>query len=157
MTAPEGQSVVISPGERLQNARERAGMSLADAAVRLRLPVDTLQALEAGSLQALGASIIVRGHLRRYASLVGIPEAEIFEAYDDTWSGRFVSPDLRGVVTDAAVRSEVRRVALRPRHALITAIVIVLLALVSWARHYSPKTAGLQFFGTVSPSAGPAP
>jgi len=134
-----------------------AGWSVADAARRLRVPPDTLEALEAGHFQGLGASVIARGHLRRYAQLVGIPEREILDAYD-AWSGRLTSqPDLRQVITDPAVRSGAHRSELRPRHAVIAAIVIVLLALVSWARHYAPKTAALTVPGTAAPSQKPAP
>lgn len=129
---------------------------MAEAAKRLRLPPDTLQALEAGHLQALGASVIVRGHLRRYAAMMGLPEQEILQGYDAS-TGRLTQPDLRQVVTDPAVRSGVRRAALRPRHAVVAAIVIVLLALVSWARHYAPKTAALQSPAITSPSRDPMP
>ena len=156
MAAAQGQSVAANPVARLQTARVKAGLSVAAAAERLRLPADTVEALEAGQLQRLGASVIVRGHLRRYAELVGIPEHEILEAYD-TWSGRLTSqPDLRRVVTDPAIRSGVRGFELRPRHAVIAAIVIVLLALVSWARHYAPKSAALRAPDTQSPSPRPA-
>ncbi len=63
-------------GARLRDARERAGLSIAQAAQRLRVATETLEALEAERFDALGASIYVKGYLGRYAELLGeSPEA----------------------------------------------------------------------------------
>src|ERR1700680_5296623 len=126
------QSHSSSPGARLAAARERAGMTLLQAAERLRLDVATLQALEAGRFQTLGAAVFVRGHLRHYAELVGLPVGEIDAAYAASSARLAPQPDLRRGTTlpgNAASRG----VALPPRAALIGAIVLVLVALVWWA------------------------
>src|SRR6204780_3298061 len=75
------QSHSGSPGARLAAAREQAGMTVLQAAESLRLDVATLQALEAGRFQTLGATVFVRGHLRHYAELLGVPVDEIEAAY----------------------------------------------------------------------------
>lgn len=127
------EPVTSSPGARLAVARTEAGLSATQAAEQLHLDTRTLEALESGRFQGLGASVFVRGHLRRYAELVGVPEAEIMASYD-AWSGRLAArPDLRDVITAAPGRSNTRRFELRPRVALIGAIVLVPLALVWWA------------------------
>jgi len=120
------------PGTRLAEARERAGMTLAEAAERLRLDVATLQALEAGRFHTLGAAVFVRGHLRHYAELLGLPVGEIDAAYAACAARLAPLPDLRRTTTlpgNAAARG----VALPPRAALIGAIVLVLAAWVWWA------------------------
>ena len=70
-----------NPGARLAAAREAAGMTLTQVAESLRLDIATLQALEAGQFQTLGAAVFVRGHLRHYAELVDLPVEEIEAAY----------------------------------------------------------------------------
>ncbi|MHB1871806.1 MAG: helix-turn-helix domain-containing protein [Steroidobacteraceae bacterium] len=63
-------------GARLRDARERTGMTLEQAAQRLHLAAQTLEALEAEQFDALGAPIYVKSYLARYAELLGeSPEA----------------------------------------------------------------------------------
>ncbi len=63
-------------GARLRDARERTGMTLAQAAQRLHLTTQTLEALEAERFDVLGAPIYVKSYLGRYAELLGeSPEA----------------------------------------------------------------------------------
>ncbi|MGY0504496.1 helix-turn-helix domain-containing protein [Luteimonas sp. e5] len=66
-TAVENQS---SCGQRLAEARTRAGMSLEQAAARSHLPIRALQALESGEWDRLGAPVFVRGQVRTYARLL---------------------------------------------------------------------------------------
>jgi cytoskeleton protein RodZ len=133
MSERGAELVSSSPGARLAVARTEAGLSAAQTAERLHLDARTLDALENGQFEQLGASVYVRGHLRRYAELVGVPEAEIMASYD-AWSGRLAAqPDLRDVITAPSARSSTRRFELRPRSALIGAIVLVPVALVWWA------------------------
>jgi len=64
--------VIVSCGEQLRQAREAAGMSLEQAAHRVRLTMRTLAALESEQWEHLGAAIFVRGHLRSYATILGL-------------------------------------------------------------------------------------
>ncbi len=82
MTEPEtsgtGESGARTPaGARLRAAREAGGLSVADVAIRLHLDPGVVEALEAGDQSRLPAAIFVRGYLRSYARLVGVPEAEV--------------------------------------------------------------------------------
>ena len=70
-----------SIGERLRAGRERAGLSVAAAAEKLHLDIKVIEALEADRFAELGASVYVRGHLRRYADFVGEPGAEMVSSY----------------------------------------------------------------------------
>src|SRR5580700_2543490 len=150
MADGEGTSLTSSPGARLSVARQQAGMSLSEAAERLHLNPQTLEAMEAGRLEALGAAVYARGHLKRYAELLGVPESEVMAAYD-AWSGRLAAlPDLRDVITAPAVRSGTRRFELKPGYALVGAIVLVMIALVWWAMR---KPARVTVAAAVAPTA----
>lgn len=70
-----------SIGERLRAGRERAGLSVAAAAEKLHLDSKVIEALESNRFAELGASVYVRGHLRRYGDFVGEPGAELVSAY----------------------------------------------------------------------------
>jgi cytoskeleton protein RodZ len=132
----------------------QAGLSIEEAADRLHLPKDTVEAIEAGRFEGLGASIYVRAHLRRYAQMLAVSEEEILAAYDAS-SGRLATqPDLRQIITGPAVRSGTRRFELEPRQAVVGAIVIVLLGLVWWAIHKRP--AAVAVIAARVPAAVPA-
>jgi cytoskeleton protein RodZ len=70
------------PGEQLRRHREAAGLTEQEAAERLNLDVGVLTALESNDFAALGAPVFVRGHLKRYASLLGLPADALLGAYD---------------------------------------------------------------------------
>ncbi len=67
--------------ERLRAGRERAGLSVAASAEKLHLDPKVIEALEADRFSDLGASVYVRGHLRRYADFVGEKGAELVASY----------------------------------------------------------------------------
>ena len=156
------QSQSGSPGARLAAAREQAGLSLNEVAERLRLDIGTLQALEAGRFEALGAAVFVRGHLRHYAELLGLPVEEIEAAYAASSARLAPQPDLRRTTTLPANPAS-RGVALPPRAALIGAIVLVLVALVWWAmrvptgQRNAAKSAPPSSTTAASPALAPQP
>jgi cytoskeleton protein RodZ len=91
-TAPAPRSI----GERLRAGRERAGLSVAAAAEKLHLDPKVIEALESDRFAELGASVYVRGHLRRYADFVGEPGVEMVNAYSER-EARPPPPDLTQV------------------------------------------------------------
>ncbi|HET9473409.1 MAG TPA: RodZ domain-containing protein [Steroidobacteraceae bacterium] len=90
--APAPRSI----GERLRAGRERAGLSVAAAAEKLHLDIKVIEALESDRFAELGASVYVRGHLRRYADFVGEPGVELVNAYSER-EARPPPPDLTQV------------------------------------------------------------
>jgi len=70
------------PGGRLRQERLERGLSNQQAAEQLNLDGVVIQAIEDNDFPALGAPVFARGHLRRYAALLGIPEGEVLAAYD---------------------------------------------------------------------------
>lgn len=69
------------PGPSLRRAREALGLTEQQAAEQLNLDVTVVSALETDDLAALGAPVFARGHLRRYGSLLGLPEEPLLAAY----------------------------------------------------------------------------
>ncbi len=70
----------VNPGERLKAARERAGWSIEQVALKLRLSVAQVAALEKGEREGLPPAAYVRGYLRSYAQLLGLDPQEFAKA-----------------------------------------------------------------------------
>jgi cytoskeleton protein RodZ len=96
-----------SIGERLRAGRERSGLSIAAAAEKLHLDPKVIDALEADRFAEVGASVYVRGHLRRYADFVGEAGGELVAMYS-TREMPAAKPDLRQV-PQAERRADPRR------------------------------------------------
>jgi cytoskeleton protein RodZ len=66
-------------GQRLRKAREDAGMTLAETSAKLKMPTHVVDALEREDWAKLGAPVYIRGQLRSYAKLLGLPADAIVE------------------------------------------------------------------------------
>ena len=71
-----------TPGEMLRAERERRGYSVQQAAEELHLDAWVIEAIEANRFEALGAPVYARGHLRKYAALLGLSPATVIERYE---------------------------------------------------------------------------
>jgi cytoskeleton protein RodZ len=74
---PEGAA---GCGRRLREAREAAGLSIADVGARLKMPVRVVESLEREDWSRLGAPVFVRGQLRSYSRLLGLTTEPIVAA-----------------------------------------------------------------------------
>ena len=92
--------LLLSAGQRLALARERAGLSQEQVADKLKLDAHTLLALENSDYRVIGAAVFVRGFLRRYAQLVGESPAEI-EALYSRQPESVLAPDLARIAVHA--------------------------------------------------------
>jgi cytoskeleton protein RodZ len=69
------ENTLASVGQILREAREAQGMSLDDAAMRLRLMHRQIVAMEADDFESLGQPVFARGFVRNYSRLLGlVPE-----------------------------------------------------------------------------------
>ncbi|MDJ0739077.1 MAG: DUF4115 domain-containing protein [Gammaproteobacteria bacterium] len=73
------------PGERLRAARLSMGYDLAKIASELHLTTPVVEALEADEFTEIGARVFVRGYLRNYARIVGMPVDSILRQFDEKW------------------------------------------------------------------------
>ncbi len=66
-------------GERLRQARIRAGLSPSEVGSRLKMPTHVIEALEREDWAHIGAPVFIRGQLRSYARLLDLPADIIVE------------------------------------------------------------------------------
>jgi cytoskeleton protein RodZ len=93
-------SVVETLGARLRAERERKGLSTQKAADDLHLDGWVIDALEADDYARIGPSVYGKGHLKRYAELLGLPVSDIMAAYD----GRTAAPAMGAAVHASTLR-----------------------------------------------------
>ena len=67
---------------RLTSARKARGLSPAQVAAQMRIAADAVIAMEEGRYADLGPPVFARGHLRKYAALLGVPVEEVLADYD---------------------------------------------------------------------------
>jgi cytoskeleton protein RodZ len=78
MSGNDEQNGALFPdrvGDRLRNARQKAGLDLSDIAARTRVPLRHLTAIESGDYSSLPSSTYSIGFVRAYARAVGEDEA----------------------------------------------------------------------------------
>jgi cytoskeleton protein RodZ len=88
-----GAPVSTLPGALLREARERLGLSIADAAAHTKLAPRQIEALEADDYQHLPEMAFVRGFVRSYAKLLQLDVPPLLAALPQTQSVSHVSPD----------------------------------------------------------------
>ena len=123
MTREEGG---VGIGARLRAARERRGLTVLQAAEKLHLDARVLEGLEVGNFEPLGAAVYVRGHLRRYAELIGESPAELLDLYVHATPA--VRPDLTRIPRGERAPQSSR--LLLP--ALLGVVVLALAGLMWW-------------------------
>jgi cytoskeleton protein RodZ len=74
-------AATLSPGQRLKAERERRGMSAQKAADEMHLDSWVIEALEADDYQRIGPVVYAKGHLKKYASILGLPAADLLSAF----------------------------------------------------------------------------
>ncbi len=104
------------------------------AAERLHVDAAVIEALESGRFAALGAPVFVRGHLRRYAELLGEPDSPLQARYAALQEAS-IPPDLTQVPTSIVpvLPSSTRRWPL-----VLLASLLVLAIAIWWALRASP-------------------
>jgi cytoskeleton protein RodZ len=105
-TPPPAAPLTI--GERLRIGRERLAFTVPAVAEKLHLDPKVIEALESNRFAEIGASVYVRGHLRRYAEFVGESANDLIAAYAARSEARPPPPDLTQI-PHAERRSDPRR------------------------------------------------
>lgn len=67
-------------GERLRQTRIRAGLTPSEVGSQLKMPTYAIEALEREDWARIGAPVFIRGQLRSYARLLGLPADAIVES-----------------------------------------------------------------------------
>jgi cytoskeleton protein RodZ len=71
-----------TPGSRLKAEREQRGLSAQKAGDEMHLDAWVIDALEAGDYARIGPTVYAKGHLRKYAAMLGLPVAEIMSDFE---------------------------------------------------------------------------
>ncbi len=144
-----------TPGGMLRAQRERRGYSVQHAAEDMHLDAWVIDAIEQNRFEALGAPVYARGHLRKYATLLGLSPATVIERYE-ALGGAPVVPTPIPVAIATPVRAERRRVSKLP---LWIAAVIVVVAGLAWLAFeflWKPRSNSATTSEIVAPTASEA-
>jgi cytoskeleton protein RodZ len=76
------ESGQASVGQLLRDAREAQGVTLEEAAVRLRLMHRQIEAMERDDFESLGQPVFARGFVRNYARLLGLAPESLLARMD---------------------------------------------------------------------------
>ena len=113
------------PGAHLRKVREEANMSVGKIASALMLHPHTVEALEADAYERLPAPTFVRGYLRGYARVLGLPSRPILEMFDRQG---FEPPPLTPDVTQSQ-QAHTSDTAVRLVTYAVAVVLVVLVAL----------------------------
>jgi len=144
-------SVSDSLGATLRSAREASGLSLHKAAQGMHVSDDIIEALEHDDFASLGAPIFVRGHLRNYARLLGLPEDEVLAA--EHTADKLAPPQLIPLQPGGG-HVFGRRFAM-PVFSIIVIALLLVLSVVWWQHRPSEQTAMVQADHAVNPATKP--
>jgi cytoskeleton protein RodZ len=84
------------PGLKLKAERERRGLSAQKAADEMHLDRWVIEALEADDYRRIGPTVYAKGHLKKYAALLGLPAAEILAGFESREPSPADSPAAAG-------------------------------------------------------------
>lgn len=132
----DGQDAGPLAGQRLAEARKARDISIFDIAKELHLDEYKVQALEENKFDVLGAPVFAKGHLRKYAELVGVAIDDILADYYSL--NRAVgAPPVVG-----APRKRPRELNLGPWVAAVTVLAVIAAAVYWWLGRPAAPSSG---------------
>jgi cytoskeleton protein RodZ len=142
---------IASTGPRLKAERERRGLSSQKAADELHLDGWVIDALEAENYERIGPSVYAKGHLKRYASLLGLPADEIMAGYES----RAQVPKAEPVQTpNVLLRTDAPVVSALPWPRIAGSVALLLLILgVLWWKPWHQRSAAAPSTASASVAA----
>jgi cytoskeleton protein RodZ len=78
----DAASRALTPGELLRHERERLGRTVQEFAEEMHLGAHMIEAMESNRFSVLGAPVFARGHLRKYATLLGVSVDRVQKLYE---------------------------------------------------------------------------
>ena len=144
----------VALGARLKSERERRGLSSAKAADELHLDGWVIDALEAEDYERIGPSVYAKGHLKRYAALLGLPPDEVLAHYE---SRSQIPKAAAAPAANVRLRTDTRAVSNLPLPQIIGAAAVLLLILgVLWWKPWHERGAVRASSGTLAVAPGAA-
>ncbi len=124
------------PGKEFSRAREAQGLSFDQLSRELRLPMRTLQAIEAASFDGLGGPVFVRGYIRAYARRLKLDPVPFVTAFDACAGIQEVTATVRAVGSVATTPARQSRFLMRFGTVLFL-LVIIAIVIWWWRAQYS--------------------
>ena len=118
-------------GLQLKHAREKLGLKVSDAAARLKLPVEVIEALELENWGKLGAAIYVRSYLGSYIKLLGLPGSLASE-----FNIRTSEMPAMKILSEKPVRRDIDKTLSTLGYFAITGVIVASLIMI--AMHFQP-------------------
>lgn len=141
----------VAPGARLKAERERRGWSAQKAADQLHLDAWVIDALEAGDYGRIGPAVYAKGHLKKYATLLGLPAVELAAEFDAKAGSMNTAATLAPV--GSALDTPVSHIV-TPAQMLAAVGMVLLLAVVLWWKPWQQRQgAGARVAATPAASA----
>jgi cytoskeleton protein RodZ len=125
------------PGPALKAERERRGLSAQKAADEMHLDRWVIDALEADDYQRIGPTVYAKGHLKKYAALLGLPATEILAGFESRAPSR-ADPPAAGPSMLLSTRDDASSSRLLPIQ-IGGGVAVVLLIGVLWWRPWHPR------------------
>lgn len=113
-------------GLQLRHAREKLGLKVSDAAARLKLPTDVIEALELENWGKLGAAIYVRSYLSSYIKLLGLPGS-----LADEFNIKTSEMPAMKILSDKPVRRDIDKTLSTLGYFAITGVIVALLIMLA--------------------------
>jgi cytoskeleton protein RodZ len=129
----------LPPGLRLKAERERRGLSVQKAADELHLDRWVIEALEADDYKRIGPTVYAKGHLKKYAALLGLPAAEILAGYDSGMQSPAAAASPVSNLLLAARADAPHMSGLSPPQIAACLAAALLLLVVLWWRPWHPR------------------
>jgi cytoskeleton protein RodZ len=143
----------LTLGQRLRQGREERGWSAQDVGVRLHLPVQIIQRLEAEQFERIGHGIYLRGYLINYARLVDVPTILV----DAVARQHDQSPTLVTSGTISHSRYLYQRYSVSALYLILTGVIIVPAVMLAMRAGLQPSVAELTALEAPAANSGAEP
>lgn len=136
------------PGRLVRDAREAVKLSLEDLSAQIKLPRNTLDAIERDNFAQLNEPVYVRGYYRKLSKVLPVDEAELLAAYARVAGTKLPPHPSKLILAGGADLGSGRRISLK------LAIAIVLLGVIIGALAFWGKNRTAQ--PVLAPVPGPS-
>ena len=126
--ASEATSSATSLGSYLQWERQKKELSIEEVAEATRIPLDVLQAIEAGNRSRLPAPVFAKGFIKIYAEHLNLDQLDVLERYRKEWAEES-SEEPAPEVLEVQAMAQSSPFWLSGRFALLVLLVLAALAL----------------------------
>jgi len=136
-------------GSYLRDQRERRGMSSAELSRVTRIPMASLEAIEADRFDELPGEVFVKGFLKAYAQAVALVPAEVLARYTSSRRVAYVTPLPVQTPLQAAREGQGRRFGVAIAFVLLLILLSLALSIVLKPRGHDMPTELSQAPGTM--------